>query len=217
MLFRSAQANRLPTDQVRTLQGKLALDPAPAEKKAYHELYLTYVLASRTAKTDARTSKALVEQGLKAFEASKDPEIQALVGGLIGLKIGFSPMSGITQGPRAVKLFDEALAQRPGNPRIAVLRAVHLLNTPAFVGGGIKVALPLMEEAVRFAEKEAPSADPWAPSWGRLETLGWLAYAQVEAGQADAARATVDKVMALDPGNGFVTAMVLPKLKGGAK
>ena len=212
-----ARLQRLPTEEVRLLQAKLAMAPAPAARKAYHELHLAYVLASRTTKEDPKGSRALIEQALKAHEADPDPECRALIGGLLGLKIGFSPMSGMTLGPRAQSLFDEALARQPGSPRIALLRAIHLLHTPAFVGGGVKVALPLMEGAVRLAEKEAPPSDPWAPSWGRIESLGWLAYAQVEAEQPAAAWRTVDQVLALDPGNGFVQAMVLPRLQGAAK
>lgn len=208
-----ARLQRLPIDQVRTLQVKLALDPAPAEKKAYHELHLAYVLASRTSKEDPKGSKAMVEGALKTYEASKDPDCQALVGGLLGLKIGFSPMSGMTLAPRASALFGEAQAKQPSNPRVALLRAIHLLHTPAFVGGGAQAALPLMEAAVKLAAKEVPSTDPWAPSWGRIESLGWLAYTQVEAGQLADAQQTVDKTLSLDPGNGFVTRMVLPRLQ----
>ncbi|WLT31412.1 hypothetical protein [Geothrix sp. PMB-07] len=208
-----ARLQRLPTDQVRTLQAKLALDPAPAEKKAYHELHLAYVLASRTRQEDPKGAKALVDGSLKAFEGSQDPETMALVGAFLGLKIGFSPMSGITLSPKAMGLFDKALAKQPNSPRIALLRAIHLLHTPAFVGGGVKVALPLMEAAVALAEKEVAPTDPWTPTWGRIESLGWLAYAQVEADQLEAARKTADRALALDPGNGFVTRMVLPKLQ----
>jgi hypothetical protein len=208
-----SKVQRLPTEQVRTLQARLALDPASAEKKAYHELHLAYVIASRTTADDPKGSKALVERTLKAFEGTQDPESRALVGGLIGLKIGFSPMSGMTLGPKAMGIFDEALAKRPGSPRIALLRAVHVLHTPAFVGGGAKAALPLLESAVKLAEQEAAPSDPWAPAWGRVEGLGWLAYAQAEAGQGPAARQTADRVLVLDPGNGFVTRMVLPRLQ----
>jgi hypothetical protein len=205
---------RLPTDQVRAVQARLALDPAPAGKKAYHELHIAYVLASRLRQEDPKGCKALVESSLKAFEASQDPETRALVAAFLGLKIGFSPMSAMTLGPRAAAIFGEAAAQKPGSPRIALLRAVHLLHTPAFAGGGVKVALPMMAAAVALAEKEPASGDAWAPAWGRVESLGWLAYAQAEAEQWAAARRTVDRVLALDPGNGFVSHMVLPRLNG---
>ncbi|GLH74382.1 hypothetical protein GETHLI_28840 [Geothrix limicola] len=208
-----ARLQRLPTEQVRSIQARLAMDPAPADKKAYQELHLAYVLASRTSKEDPKGSKELVERTLKTFETSRDPESQALLGALMGLKINASPMSAITLAPKAMGMFNEAQAKAPASPRVALLRAIHLMHTPAFAGGGVKVALPLMEAAVTLAEKEAAPTDPWAPAWGRIESLGWLAYAQVEADQLGAARKTADRALALDPGNGFVTRMVLPKLQ----
>lgn len=211
------RVQRLPTEQLRSLEGRLALDPAPAEKKAYHQLHVAYALASRLSSEDPKAGKALVERTLKTYEAAADPESRALVAGLLGLKISFSPMSGMVLSPRALGLLDQAQAASPRSPRIALLRAVHLLHTPAFVGGGTKVALPLLEGAVRLAEQEARPVDPWHPGWGLIEGLGWLALAQAEAQDWPAAQRTVDRVLQLDPGNGFVTRQVLPRLSRQAK
>jgi hypothetical protein len=212
-----ARLQRLPTDELRALQARLAVDPAPAEKKAYHELHLAYALASRSTQDDPKGSKALVDRTLKTFETTADPESKALVAAFLGLKIGFSPMSAMTLSGQATRLFDEALAKKPASPRIALLHAVQILHTPAFVGGGAKAALPLMEQAVKLGEQEPAPTDPWAPAWGRIESLGWLAYTQVEAGLLPEARATIDQVLALDPGNPFVTRMVQPRLQAKAK
>lgn len=211
-----ARLQRLPTDQIRSLQARLAVDPSPAERKAYHELHLAYVLASRTSQEDPKGSKELVERTLKAFENTQDPECQALVGAFLGLKINASPMSAMVLAPKAMGIFNKAQAKAPDSPRVTLLRAIHLLYTPAFVGGGTKVALPLMEAAVALAEKEAVPADAWAPSWGRIESLGWLALVQAKDEQFAAAKATAERVLALDPGNGFVTRMVLPRLQAKA-
>lgn len=212
-----ARIQLMSKEQLQSLQAQLALDPAPAAKKAYHELNLAYVLATRQRQEDPKGTKALVERSLKTAESTKDPEAQALVGALLGLKIGFAPMSGMYLSPKATKLFDEALAQRPGSPRITLLKAIHVLHSPAFVGGGAKAALPLMEQAVALAEKEPPAGDPWAPAWGLKESLGWLAFTQVEAEQVEAARKTVDRALALEPGHGFITRMVLPRLQAKGK
>ncbi len=212
-----ARLQRLPTDELRALQARLAVDPAPAEKKAYHELHLAYALASRSTQDDPKGSKALVERSLKTFENAADPEAKALVAAFLGLKIGFSPMSAMTLSGRANRLFEEALAKQPTSPRIALLQAVQLLHTPAFVGGGAKAALPLMEKAVKLGEQEAAPTDPWAPAWGRIESLNWLAYTQVEADLLPEARKTVDQALALDPNNAFIARMVQPRLQAKAK
>jgi len=208
-----ARAQQLSTDQLRSLQARLVLDPAPAAKKAYGSLYLDYVLASRLRAEDPKGTRDRVERSLKLSETSHDPETQALVGALLGLKIGFAPSLAMTLSPRAMELFDQALAQRPASPRITLLKAIHVLHMPTFVGGGAEAAVPLMESAVRLAEQGVPSSDAWAPTWGRLESLGWLAYAQVENNQLPEARKTMDRLLALDPGNGFIATMVLPRLQ----
>lgn len=208
-----SRIQQLPTEQVRALQARLAADAAPVDQKAYYDLYLDYVLASRQRGEDPKGTQALVERSLASHETSRDPEAQALVGAMLGLKIGFSPMSGMTLSPRAMQLFNEAAAQRPASPRILLLKAIHVLNMPAFVGGGAKAALPLMERAVQLAAQEASATDPWTPTWGRIESLGWLAYAQVKNELRAEAQKTADQVLALDPHNGFINRMVLPRLQ----
>jgi len=208
-----AKAQRLGTEQVLTLQARVKADPAPAERKAYYDLYLTYVLASRRMGTDPKGAAPVVERTVKALEGTRDPERMALLAGFLGLKISLSPMSGISLGPRAMGLLNQAEAQAPGNPRPVLMRGVQVLHMPAFVGGGAARAIPVLEAALAAAEKEAAPADAWAPSWGRIESLSWLALAQAQAGQAAAARATVQRARALDPDNGFLDTMVLPLLK----
>jgi len=203
-----AKAQRLTVDDLQTLQARLLADPAPAAQKEYYGLYLGYVLASR----DPKAREALLERTVKALEGTRDPARMALLGGCLGLKISLSPMSGISLGPKAMGLFDEALAKSPGDPRIQTLRGVHILHTPAFVGGGADAAIPVLQAAVAAAAKEAAPADPWAPAWGRVESLSWLALAQAKAGKKAEAMATVQQARALDPDNGFLDSMVLPAL-----
>jgi hypothetical protein len=74
-----------------------------------------------------------------------------------------------------------------------------------------------MENAVNLAAQETAPVDPWAPAWGRVESLGWLAYTQIENDQLPAARQTAQQGLALDPGNGFITRMVLPRLQAKGK
>ena len=208
-----ARAQRLSTDQVLGLQARLKADPAPAERKAYYELYLAYLLASRRIGPDPRGAAPGLERTVKALEGTRDPERMALLGGCLGLKISLSPMSGMTLGPRAMGLFSQAEAQAPGNPRPILLRGISVLHSPAFVGGGPDKAIPILEAALAAAEHEPVAADPWAPAWGRVESLSWLAFAQAQAGRLDAARAMIQRARALDPENGFLDTMVLPQLK----
>lgn len=210
---RLARAGSLPTEELRTLQARLAADPTPAEKKAYQEAHLAYQLAGRLRESDPKACRALVERTLKALESRRDPESRALMGALLGLKIGYEPMAGMALSPQAMGLFEDAATLAPASPRVRLLMAVHVLHMPAFVGGGPKAALPLLEKAVQLAQAEPPAADPWAPSWGKVETLSWLAFAQYQAGQFAQAKATADRALAVDPHHGFLQKVVLPALQ----
>jgi tetratricopeptide (TPR) repeat protein len=212
-----AKAQRLGTEQLLTLQARLAADPAPAEQKSYDQQYLAYCLASRGLQTDPKGTAPALERLVKELEPSRDPERMALLGACLGLKISLSPMSGMTLSPQAMALFDQALALSPDNPRILTLRAVHVLHTPAFFGGGAKVAIPILTAAAGAAAHAPAPADPWAPAWGRVDSLSWLALAQAQAHQIDAAKASVEQARALDPDNGFLDRMVLPLLKESAR
>ena len=208
-----AKAQRLSTDQVQSLQARLMADPAPADRKAYHDLYLSYIRVSRIIGTDPKGAAPLLDRTVKALEGTRDPEKMALLAGCLGLKISLSPMSGMTLGPRSMGLLDQARAQAPGNPRVMVMRGVQVLHSPAFVGGGPEKAIPILQAAVAAAAQEPAPADPWAPAWGRVESLSWLALAQAQAGQIQAAKATVLQARALDRDNGFLDTMVVPHLQ----
>lgn len=199
---RLQKIQRLSTDTLRGLQPELALAEAPEKTKAYHEAHLAYHLAARRQAKDPKADLALLDRAIQILEARKDAESMALLGACLGVKIGFSPASGMTLAPKAAALFEAALQQSPGNPRVLLLQGIHLLHTPAFFGGGSKVALPILAEAVKAAEAERAPADPWVPAWGKAESLVWLAQAQRAAGQEAEAQASLKHALELDPAYG---------------
>lgn len=198
------RAQGLSLDKVRELQARVAAESATPEQKAYEEAFLNYCVATRLPENEAKQAEALVDRSLKALEVRQDAESLALQGGLIGIKLGFSPMQGMWLSPKAIGLFEKAEKLQPGSPRAWMLHGVHVLHMPAFVGGGAQKALPLLENAVKVAEAEPASKDPWAPHWGRVESYGWLAVVQAELGQFPQAEATLAKARDLDPEHGFL-------------
>lgn len=198
---RLALAQGLDVDALRDLQARLALSQAPAAARTYHEALLAYALAGQL---DPKAAEPLVDQHLRALAPLKDAESLALRGALLGHKLGFSPASAMVLAPKASGCFEAALQAAPGNPRALLLQAVHLLHTPAFFGGGPAKALPLLTAAVQAAQAEAPAQDPWAPRWGRVESLVWLAIAQAQAKQPQEAEQSLAKAQALAPQHGMV-------------
>ncbi|HJW32983.1 MAG TPA: hypothetical protein VJ505_06410 [Holophagaceae bacterium] len=212
-LAQRAQAlPRLSTEAVRQLQGELALATEPG--KAYAEALAAYTLVSHTRGQDPKGAEALLDRTLAALKPRRDAESLALQAACLGLKVGFSPSSGMVLGPRAAGLLEEARGLAPTNPRVLTFQGVNLLHTPAFFGGGAKAALPVLQAAVKAAQAEVAPMDPWSPTWGRAESLAWLAMAEIEAGDLEAARAHVDQSLAVDPTYGFVRVVVVPRLKG---
>lgn len=204
---------RLDLEGLRQLQARLALWDGPAERKAYAEAHLAYQLVAMTRAKDPKGAEALLDRTLKALQARRDPESLALRGACLGLKIGFQPAAAMGLSQEAGACFAEARAAAPANPRVLLLHAVHVLHTPAFFGGGAKAALPRLEAAAQAAQAEAAPSDPWAPSWGRAESLAWLAAAQLETGDAPAARRSLDAALAVDPAYAFVRGVLAPKVE----
>jgi hypothetical protein len=206
------RTQRLGTDALRGLQARLALDPAPAEQKAYFEALVGYTLASHLQSRDPKASEAILDRTLKGLEGRKDAESLALVGACLGLKIGFAPMSGMTLAPKAAGLFQQALKLSPGNPRVLFFQGLHVYHTPAFFGGGAEKALPILGAAVKAVEDEKPAENAWSPRWGKAESLAWMALAQLDQQQPEAANQSLNEVLAVDGDYAFALKVVKPKV-----
>ena len=194
----------LSLDQIRELQARVAAEEGTLEQKAYEDAYLNYCVASRFSSKEAKQAEILIDRNLKVLEPKQDADSLALQGAFIGLKLNHSPMQGIWLNPKALRCFETAEKMQPGNPRPWILHGVHMLHMPAFAGGGAQKAIPLFENAVKAAESEPKSKNPWVPQWGRIESYAWLAIAQAEMGLAPQAEATLMKAKAFDPEHGFL-------------
>jgi tetratricopeptide (TPR) repeat protein len=206
------RTQRLGTEALQGLQAKLAMDPAPVEQKAYFQALVGYTLASHLQNRDAKASEALLDRTLKSLEGRKDAESLALLGACFGLKIGFSPNSGMTLAPKALGLFQQALKLSPGNPRVLFFQGLHVYHTPDFIGGGAEKALPILEAAEKAASGEKPAENVWAPRWGKAESLAWLALAQLDQHQAEAANLSLNAALAMDEDYAFAVKVVKPKV-----
>ncbi len=206
------RTQRLGTDALRGLQAKLAQDPTPIEQKAYFQAFVGYTLASHLQHQDAKTSEALLDRTLKGLEGRKDADSLALMGACFGLKIGFSPNSGMTLAPKAMGLFQQALKLSPGNPRVLFFQGLHVYHTPAFFGGGAEKAMPILEAAVKAGEHEKPAENAWTPRWGKAESLAWLALVQLDRQQTEAASLSLNAALAMDEEYAFAVKVVKPKV-----
>lgn len=198
-------------DMLSARAGLLALDE---KEQADPAVRYTILLADwRVAPLLARAKKPVeevqkyVDEGLAqalALEKAtpKDPEPYALHSSLLGLKMMSANADVMTLGPQSMVLMQKAVKLGPANPRVQMLSGMQTLFTPAQFGGGAQPALPILTQAVTLFESDKPSG-ALAPAWGADDASVWLAQAQIALGDTTAARASLDKALAINPYHGF--------------
>ena len=159
--------------------------------------------------------KALLEESDAALERSAKvlqwAETFALRASVTGQMIGVgNPMSGMWLGPRADGLMDKALELGPNNPRVWMLKGVGNIFKPKMFGGGTDKAEKELLKAIELFANDRPA--PPAPKWGYAEAYAWLGQAYAAQDKLAEARTAYEKVLELDPGNGWVTHVLLPAL-----
>jgi len=159
--------------------------------------------------------KALLEESDEALERSAKAlpwaETYALRASVTGQMIGVgNPMSGMWLGPRADGFMEKALELGPNNPRVWMLKGVGNIFKPKMFGGGADKAEKELLKAIELFANDRPA--PPAPKWGYAEAYAWLGQAYAAQDKLSEARTAYQKVLELDPGNGWVTSVLLPAL-----
>lgn len=151
----------------------------------------------------------LLEQANKRAPTA---EALALHSSVLGQMIGLSgnPLSGMTLGPKASGYLDRAKELEPKNPRVWLLSGMSAMFTPKMFGGGSDKAEKDLEKAVELFASDHPT--PPAPSWGRADAYIWLGQALQKEEKKEEARAAYQKALELQPGNQWVTRVLLPSL-----
>lgn len=155
---------------------------------------------------------ALLEQ-LQEQEAIA-AQASALLAGVYGVEMGFSPWKGMMLGMKSGKLIDKAIKLNPEEPMAWKEKAGSKLFTPAMFGGNKKKAVELYSHAVSLYE--AGDKD-LAQNWNYLETLAWLGVALQETEQFEEAIAVYDKVLAMQANFGWVAHVLKPAAERGEK
>jgi tetratricopeptide (TPR) repeat protein len=156
-----------------------------------------------------------LEEAIKHLEAAvklnnKLAEAYALLSSCYGQKIGLAPMLGMTLGPRAGMTMQSALQLEPNNPRVILLEAIGNYYKPPMFGGSKEVALAGFKRAAELFEKEQLK-DPLQPDWGKPEAYAWIGVAYLDKNDNAAARAALEKALAVAPDYGWVKNYLFPK------
>jgi tetratricopeptide (TPR) repeat protein len=158
-----------------------------------------------------------LRKALGTLPENATPQIQAefqsqLASSLISLAVvDGTKMAQIL--PEVMKSRKQALELAPTNPRVVMMDAGMVFNTPAQYGGSQEKGIERWLEAIRLFEAEKVE-DPLQPDWGRVLAYGWLAstYLRMTPPRTAEAKEMANHALALRPDFWFVKTQILPKV-----
>lgn len=115
---------------------------------------------------DALSDKAMELCNKALLIAPNESELHVLHAFVLNAQVVVNPMvRGASLMSKIYEDYDHAIALDSLNPRAYYMKGNTILNSPAFIGGGKKNALPLFEKAnQRFCS--FASTNPLVPRWG---------------------------------------------------
>lgn len=203
------------------LQAKSMIKPlVPHERfpsiAHYYLGYIDYRMGVVIERLDEERANAYLDSAIEHLEAAleKDEhfaEANALLASCYGIKISFSPIKGIIYGPKSSRLIEKAKELAPANPRVALLDAIGIYNTPAIFGGGKEKGLQAMKRSAELFDKWKDT-DPLQPSWGNEEVYAWIGIAHAKRKEVIQARNAFERALEINPNFGWVKYKLLPAL-----
>ncbi len=217
---------RNDTDELRALAEQIAAldsDATVGAAALYYTGWTDWVLfhsefdAGRKPEASAAIQSAVKRLRRLVEMTPDDAEAHALfANALIGLAVttpnGFQAVRDELFGAR-----HRALELGPTNPRVVLLDAGMVFNTPPAMGGSQEKGLQRWLQAIDLFEAEARSqpADPLTPRWGLALAYGWLSqlYLAMEPPRMSEARRAAAHALSLRPDFWYVKVRILPRLK----
>lgn len=183
----------------------------------HYKGYALYRMLMRNANAlSPETRNAWIAEGMAAFAASAKlrplAESHALRRALLAQTITDAGSAMAVQPQMAQAQAD---AQRLGktNPRVWLLEGEGAFFTPPMWGGGPEAALGHLQKAEELFASDHPASG--MPAWGRAEVEAWIGIVQQKLGHADLSRKAYQEALRLEPGFGWVNAVLLPALDAG--
>ena len=135
-------------------------------------------------------------------------DCKAIMSGIYGFKIAYSPWKGMYLGPKSSNTIESALKLNPESPIVQKLYANNMYFTPETWGGDLQKAIKAYEKAIELFERTPESAEDWI----RLDTYAWLGQAYVKAGEKEKAKKTYLASLELEKDFNWVSFVLLPKV-----
>ena len=169
-----------------------------------------YCLASKSCKDiDNRIEEAIKHVKQILDQDEDNSPAQALMGGLLAMKIGQSPAKAIFIGPKSSSFIDDAVESDPNNPSAWVEMGNMRFHAPSLFGGDMKEAIECFKKAIELFER-TPSRKK--TSWLYLHAYAWLGKAYEELEEYDKAKSTYRRILEIEPRFQWVKQELVPQL-----
>lgn len=164
--------------------------------------------------TDKEAAKKLCKESIAACDRviaakPKHADAIALKAGLQALSLAFNPAAAMSLGPEMGESYAKAETIEPGNARVQLLKGIHTLHMPEFVGGGPAKAKPIFERAIALADAAA-ARDTSAGNWGRVDAHLWAGICANRSGDWKSAAARFREALAIAPDHVWLSKKLLP-------
>jgi tetratricopeptide (TPR) repeat protein len=139
-------------------------------------------------------------------------EASAILSGVYGLKMGYSPMKGMFLGSKSSSMIAKAKEQSPESALVWKVYANSKLFTPESFGGDIKEAIRAYEKSINLYETSGSTRFNWL----YLDALAFLGQAYLKDGQSAKAIATYEKALVAEPDFHWIKNNLLPAARKSA-
>lgn len=170
-----------------------------------------YCLATESC-TDVSARMDRVESYAKTLMANAEyaGSGKAIMGGLLGMRIGLAPAKGIYLGPQSMSYLDESIKLKPKDPTGWVEMGNAKYHAPAIVGGDKDKAIYHFKKAVELFESQPELK---RSNWLYLHALAWMGKAHLEQGRKAEAMAIFKKALTVEPEFSWVKNELLPSVQ----
>lgn len=197
---------------VAVRQGEFEQDTASTEKR-YRLALAQFGLLSTTMRDGdeelfdqyADLAEQHLDNLIKADKTWGEPK--ALLSGLLGMRMRFSPWKGMYMGPRSSSLVKSARQENPTSPLVNKFYATSKYFTPEMWGGDLPEAILAYEKATGGYEETGTSKN----NWFYLDAVAFLGQAYVKNGEVKKAIACYQHVLEREPAFAWVKYELLPK------
>lgn len=151
---------------------------------------------------------AAFERGEYLGEIEKyTAESKAILSGLTGMKIAYSPWKGMFLGSKSSSLITDAISEDPDSPLVQQLFGNYKNFTPDTWGGDSQTAIKAYQKAITLYEENGETNN-----WMYLDAHAWLGIMLREEGQNEQAQQIWSKALEIEPDFGWVQFSLLPSL-----